>query len=94
MSDTMKTARMSLRIDPASEQRIRRAAAESRTSVSEFVEQAAVQAADHTLADRTHFVLDPERWETFVAALDAPARDLPGMDIADAAWDRHFGGQQ
>ena len=31
------------------------------------------------LLDRRHFVLDPERWAAFQAALDAPARPNPRL---------------
>jgi uncharacterized protein (DUF1778 family) len=31
------------------------------------------------LADQTHFHLSPEKWDEFVAAVDAPSRNLPGL---------------
>ena len=31
------------------------------------------------LLDRRHFVLDPERWAAFQAALDAPVRPNPRL---------------
>ncbi|WP_246672101.1 MULTISPECIES: DUF1778 domain-containing protein [unclassified Mesorhizobium] len=31
------------------------------------------------LADRGRFHLDPEKWAAFIAALDAPIRDLPRL---------------
>ncbi len=36
--------------------------------------------AEETPADRTRFVLHVERWEAFLAALDAPPRDLPRLE--------------
>lgn len=81
---------MTLRIDASTDERIRRAASLSGTSLSEFVAEAATQAADRALADRTQFALEPEQWEAFVAALDAADRDLAGLATADAAWRRHF----
>jgi uncharacterized protein (DUF1778 family) len=36
--------------------------------------------AEETLADRTRFVLNAEQWEAFLAALDAPPRDLPRLE--------------
>ena len=86
-----KTARMNLRLRDVADERIRQAAALSGASLSEFVEQAATQEADRVLADRTEFALSAQAWEAFVARLDEPARELPGMDRADAAWERHFG---
>ncbi len=40
--------------------------------------------ADETLADRTHFGLDAERWKAFMEALDAP----PVKSPASAACSR------
>ena len=35
--------------------------------------------AAEALLDRRYFVLDPERWAAFIAALDAPARPDPRL---------------
>lgn len=84
--------RKNLRIDPDIDRRIRTAAAEQGVSVSQFVAGAAKAAADRTLADRPQFTLDPADWDRFCDLLDRPASDLPGLDAADAAWQKHFGG--
>ncbi len=34
---------------------------------------------DETLADRTRFGLDAERWKAFMEALDAPSREIPRL---------------
>ena len=81
---------MNLRIDPYVDEQIRKAAATKGVSVSEFVAAAAKAAADRTLADRAQFTLDPTTWERFCELLDRPARDVPGLDAADAAWEKHF----
>jgi len=39
----------------------------------------ALQAAGDTLADRRIFVLDAERWDAFMAALDRPPADNPRL---------------
>lgn len=88
----VKTARVSLRIDERSDELVRRAAGQAHVPVGQFIENAAVQAAERVLADRTTFTLSESQWQEFAAALDRPARDLPGLDRADAAWERHFGG--
>jgi len=90
MSVAMRTARLNLRIDPGVDEQIRKAAAAQGVSVSEFVADAAKAAADRTLADRAQFTLDPVAWASFCELLDRPARDLPGLDAADAAWQKHF----
>jgi uncharacterized protein (DUF1778 family) len=81
---------MNLRIDPSVDEQIRKAAATEGVSVSEFVAEAAKAAADRTLADRAQFTLDSTAWERFCELLDRPARDVPGLDAADAAWQKHF----
>lgn len=88
----VKSARVSFRIDVRSDELVRRAADQSRVPVGQFIEHAAVLAAERVLADRTLFTLSEARWEEFAAMLDRPARDLSGLDRADAAWERHFGG--
>jgi uncharacterized protein (DUF1778 family) len=35
--------------------------------------------ADETLADRTRFGLDADRWKAFMEALDAPPREIPRL---------------
>jgi uncharacterized protein (DUF1778 family) len=40
---------------------------------------AATRAAEAVLADRRVFVLEPDRWDAFVAALDRPERELPRL---------------
>ena len=35
--------------------------------------------AEETLADRTRFPLNAERWKAFLEMLDAPAREVPRL---------------
>jgi uncharacterized protein (DUF1778 family) len=72
-----RTAKLDLRLTPEDKQRLQAAAATSRRSVSEFVLESALNRAEETLADRTRFGLNAEQWKAFLAALDAPPRDLP-----------------
>ena len=48
-------------------------------SVGEYVLKTALARASDLLFDRRHFGLDAERWTAFMAALDAPARELLRM---------------
>ena len=41
--------------------------------------QVALVRADETLADRTRFGLDADRWKAFMEALDAPPREIPRL---------------
>lgn len=35
--------------------------------------------AQNILAEQAHFYLSPKKWEEFIAALDAPPKDLPKL---------------
>jgi uncharacterized protein (DUF1778 family) len=48
-------------------------------TVSEFVLESALVRADETLAERTRFGLDADRWKAFMEALDAPPREIPRL---------------
>ena len=60
---------------------IREAADVSKTSVTEFVLNPAVERAQELLvADpRRSFVLDDAQWQAFKAALDAPPEPVPAL---------------
>jgi uncharacterized protein (DUF1778 family) len=79
MAVRTKDSRWNLRVGPREDVVVRRAAAESRRELSEFVRTAALNEAERVLADRTVFELDEERWERFVAALDRPPRVPAGL---------------
>jgi len=72
-----KTARRNLRVAPADDALIRRAAEVAGESVSEFLVRGARTRAEMVLADRRQFVLDDDAWAAFTAALDRPAEARP-----------------
>jgi uncharacterized protein (DUF1778 family) len=74
-----RTAKLDLRLTPEHKRMLQAAAAAARRSVSDFVLDSALVRAEETLADRTRFVLNAEQWKAFLAALDAPPRDLPRL---------------
>jgi uncharacterized protein (DUF1778 family) len=74
-----RTTKLDLRLTPEAKRKLQAAALVARRSVSEFVLDSAMVRAEETLADRTHFGLDAERWAAFLEALDAPPRDLPRL---------------
>ena len=78
---TVKTARINLRADDRQDQVLRRAAAATSTTVSEFILSSAVQRAEHVLADRRWFMVDEEQWSRFQQLLDAP---LPSTERFEA----------
>ena len=68
-----------LALAPGAKQTLQRAAAAAQRSVTDFVLESALSSAAETLADRQNFQLDPERWEAFVSALDAPPQMHPRL---------------
>ena len=79
MKSSSKSERLAIYITAADKSKLERAAALQRRSVSEFVLASSREAAEHVLDEQTRFRLPPARHRAFVAALDAPARDIPGL---------------
>lgn len=69
-----RTEKLDLRLTKSAKETLQAAAAAAQKSVSEFVLETSLRAAEEQLADRRIFMLDPEHWDAFVAALDAPPR--------------------
>jgi uncharacterized protein (DUF1778 family) len=80
MKTTKRSDRIDLRIDPKAKEALQAAALLKHKTVSEFILENALSAANEVLADRRHFVLNAEQWEAFQAALDAPPRSLPRLE--------------
>jgi uncharacterized protein (DUF1778 family) len=76
---SIRTAKLDLRLTPEAKEKLQAAARVSQRSVSEFVLESALVRAEETLTDRTRFGLDADQWKAFLAALDAPPRDLPRL---------------
>jgi uncharacterized protein (DUF1778 family) len=79
MTAQTRSQKLDLRLTPEAKRTLSAAAAAAHRSVSEFVLESALARAQETLPDRQHIGLDAETWAQFMAALDAPARDLPRM---------------
>jgi uncharacterized protein (DUF1778 family) len=75
----LRSEKLDLRLTPGAKQTLQRAAAAAQRSVTDFVLESALASATETLADRQSFQLDPEQWEVFVAALDAPPQVHPRL---------------
>lgn len=73
-SNLSKTERIDVRASSAVKQLLQEAARASHKSVSEFLLEAGVTAANQALADRRRFVLSEDRWQAFQAALDRPVQ--------------------
>lgn len=77
---TNRTEKLDLRLTKSAKQTLQAAATAASKSLSEFVLETALREAEARLPDRTVFHLDTERWEAFVAALDAPPRRPPRLE--------------
>jgi uncharacterized protein (DUF1778 family) len=74
-----RTEKLDLRLTPEAKRTLAAAAQAERRSLSDFVLASALGRAEEALADRRVFHLSPEKWNAFVAALDAPPRDMPRL---------------
>ncbi len=74
-----KSARLDLRMSAEQKRLFEEAASATDQTMTEFVVQSAEVAAQEVLADRTRFVLAPEDWEAFSAAIDREPRVLPRL---------------
>ncbi|HUO25981.1 MAG TPA: DUF1778 domain-containing protein, partial [Candidatus Aquilonibacter sp.] len=68
-----KEARIEVRTTREQKAFITRGADANGQNVSDFILSSAQEKAEMILADQKEFVLPPDRWAAFVAALDRPA---------------------
>lgn len=73
------SVRVNLRVDPKVKSVLLQAAKLQRVNLTEFMIRASQAAAETALADRTRWVLSPEAWREFNAALDAPPKEIPAL---------------
>jgi uncharacterized protein (DUF1778 family) len=69
-----KTERIDVRANVTVKQLLQDAARTCHKSVSEFLLDAGITAANQTLADRRRFELDETQWLSFQQALDRPVQ--------------------
>ena len=74
-----RSERVDLRMTPSAKQTLMQAANASNKTLTEFLLDSGLHAAYDTLADRRTFVLDEQRWDEFMAALDAPPEENPRL---------------
>ena len=73
-AETVKHERMHIRLDATSKQKLERAAAYVRKSLSEFVLGQALHAADEVIHEHETLTLTSADWEVFLDALENPPR--------------------
>jgi len=77
---SQRTDRIDLRVTPEAKKALQTAAESRHKTVTEFVLDSALRAADAELADRRLFNLSTDQWKAFQAALDAPPRSTPRLE--------------
>lgn len=74
-----KTERIDVRANLPVKQLLQEAARACHKSVSEFLLDAGITAANQTLVDRRRFELDDALWQTFQQVLDRPVQTNPRL---------------
>jgi uncharacterized protein (DUF1778 family) len=73
------TSVLSVRVSRRERELLDAAADQSRTSISDFVRRAAVEAAEMEVLNRRNVTIPAESWEAFEAWAARPAEELPGL---------------
>jgi len=76
---TTKENRFSIRATATQKNLIARAASRSNKTISEFVLENAIEAAEALEMDDANFVVSRERYEQFLAALDEKPKSIPAL---------------
>jgi uncharacterized protein (DUF1778 family) len=75
-----RSERIDVRTSASVKHLLQQAAQAANKTVSEFMLDSALTAASETLADRRLFLLDKDRWQAFLAALDLPPQPRPRLE--------------
>jgi uncharacterized protein (DUF1778 family) len=79
-STRRRKERLEVRLTATAKQLLQRAAAVRRQSVSAFILDCSISAAEETLVDRRGFRIPAKDYDAFMAALDAPVKPKPRLD--------------
>ena len=74
-----RSARLGLRATPAQETVLRRAAEATHKSLTDFILDAAYQAAEQTLLDQRLFMVTGSQYQAILDMLDRPVSDNAGL---------------
>ena len=91
MTDTTTSSVLSVRVNPEERAILEAAAAQSRTTLSDFMRRKALEAAEVDVLGRTIVTIPAEDWERFEAWLNAPAAAIPALKRLGGvppSWDR------
>jgi uncharacterized protein (DUF1778 family) len=74
-----RATRFSIRATAKQKDLIARVASRSNKTISEFVLENAIEAAEALEMDNANFAVSREKYEQFLAALDEPAKSIPAL---------------
>ena len=74
-----RSARLGLRATPAQEAVLRRAAEAAHKSLTDFILDAAYQAAEQTLLDQRLFMVSGSQYQALLDMMDRPESENPGL---------------
>ena len=80
MASNPRSERLDIRISPSAKRLLQDAADARHKTLSEFVLDTAISAAEKTLADRRLWQLNAEQWSEFMEKLDAPPHRHPRLE--------------
>lgn len=79
ITSTTRSARLGLRATPKQEAVLRRTAEAAHKSLTDFILDAAYQAAEQTLLDQRLFMVSGSQYQAVLEMLDRPESDNPGL---------------
>jgi uncharacterized protein (DUF1778 family) len=74
-----RATRFSIRATAKQKDLIARVASRNNKTISEFVLENAIEAAEALEMDNANFAVRREKYEQFLAALDEPAKSIPAL---------------
>lgn len=78
-TSTQKASRFSIRVSATQKRVIAQAARIKDTTISDFVLEQSLTAAQQVIADQVQFRLPKKQWKEFCDALDAPPKVIPAL---------------
>src|ERR1041384_3165379 len=78
-TSTQKASRFSIRASATQKRVIAEAARIRETTISDFVLEQSLTAAQQVIADQVQFRLPKKQWKQFCDALDAPPKTIPAL---------------
>ena len=76
---SQKASRFSIRASATQKRIIAEAARIRETTISDFVLEQSLTAAQQVIADQVQFRLPKKQWKEFCDALDAPPKNIPAL---------------